>query len=292
MAGLVKKFLASASVVAGMSAVFGAPAMAASITSATVTGPNVVYSDDGTGDLDPNLPGVDLTYILQNANYGNVELSGQLGDPNAVDMMTATELEVLFDDGSDVTFRSMTWNDWTGDLNGDGSDYDFFYQWLNDGIANEDSGLGDVYSAAYNYNLSIGDPNALNKAYTQTANAAFSELQRISDPNVAIVQKKGNGDIFFQLAGHRGHSSGFNFSEVVAVEVDNVFQGYYYKFGVADELATVFDDDSEGSHEGLYNFTITSGGGILSESIPEPSTLLGLMAVGGLVAVTKRKSQK
>ncbi|NEP05972.1 MAG: PEP-CTERM sorting domain-containing protein, partial [Okeania sp. SIO4D6] len=49
---------------------------------------------------------------------------------------------------------------------------------------------------------------------------------------------------------------------------------------------------AEGSHEGLYNFEITSAGGILSESVPEPSSLLGLMTIGGLVAATKHKSQK
>ncbi|NES71145.1 MAG: PEP-CTERM sorting domain-containing protein, partial [Okeania sp. SIO2D1] len=80
--------------------------------------------------------------------------------------------------------------------------------------------------------------------------------------------------------------------EVVAVESDGLLLGYAYEFGGPDKLATVFDDDREESHEGLYDFTITSGGDILSESIPEPSTLLGLMAIGGLVAATKRKSQK
>jgi hypothetical protein len=284
MAGLVKKFLASASVVAGMSAVFGAPAMAASITSATVTGPSVVYSDDGTGDLDPNLPGVELTDILQNANYGNVELSGQLGSPYVVDLMNPTTLEVLFDDGSDVTFRSMTFADWTADLDGDGNYYDFFLQWYNEGILTAGSGLEVFGSSQGAYEAGF--------AYFTGQDGVYPELGRFSDPNVATVQKKGNGDIFFQLAGHKDHSSGFAFSEVVAVERDGLLLGYAYEFGGPDKLAKVFDDDSEGSHQGLYDFTITSGGGILSEDVPEPSTVLGLMAIGGLVAATKRKSQK
>ncbi|WP_371357577.1 PEP-CTERM sorting domain-containing protein, partial [Hydrocoleum sp. CS-953] len=68
--------------------------------------------------------------------------------------------------------------------------------------------------------------------------------------------------------------------------------GYAYEFGGPDELATVYDDDKEGSHQGLYDFTITSGGDILAEDVPEPSTVLGLVAIGGLVAATKRKSAK
>ncbi|WP_371357575.1 NF038130 family PEP-CTERM protein, partial [Hydrocoleum sp. CS-953] len=185
MAGLVKKFLASASVVAGMSAVFGTPAMAASITSATVTGPNVVYSDDGTGDLDPNLPGVDLTYILQNANYGNVELSGQLGDPNAVDMMTATELEILFNDGSDVTFRSMTWGDWFGAATKDGYGYtSFFHQWYNEGISTVGSGLEAFGTSQQMYNMGWEFFTGSN-----LLNGGTPQVMRISDPNVATVQK-------------------------------------------------------------------------------------------------------
>ncbi|NET43717.1 NF038130 family PEP-CTERM protein [Okeania sp. SIO2B3] len=281
MAGLVKKFLASASVVAGMSAVFGAPALAVSITSATVTGDHVIYGYDPVqGDLDP---GVGTALEALNGP-GNVELSGQLGSPYVVDLMNPTTLEVLFDDGSDVTFRSMTWNDWTADLNGDGSGYDFFLQWYNEGISTAGSGLEDFGSSQGAYEAGF--------AFFTGQGGEYPEVGRFSDPNVATVQKKGNGDISFQLAGHNNHSSGFNFSEVVAVERDGLLLGYVYKFGGPDELATVFDDDPEGSHEGLYNFTITSGGGILSESIPEPSTLLGLMAVGGLVAATKRKSQK
>ncbi|NEP08331.1 MAG: PEP-CTERM sorting domain-containing protein, partial [Okeania sp. SIO4D6] len=54
-------------------------------------------------------------------------------------------------------------------------------------------------------------------------------------------------------------------------------QGLWRKF-------QCFCRNAEGSHEGLYNFEITSAGGILSESVPEPSSLLGLMTIGGLVA--------
>lgn len=283
MAGLVKKFLASASVVAGMSAVFGAPAMAASITNATVTGPNVVYSDDGTGDLDPNLPGVDLTYILQNANYGNVELSGQLGSPYAVDMVNPTTLEVLFDDNSEVTFRSMTWDDWFGAATKEGYN-SFFHQWYNEGILTTGSGLeGFGYDQdSYNYGWNLLTSDIYGTEYN---------VSRFSDANVASVSRNDDDSVFIQLAGHNNHSSGFNFSEVVVAEVDGA-EYILYKFGGPDELATVFDDDSEGSHEGLYNFKITLAGDVLSESVPEPSTLLGLMAIGGLVAATKRKSQK
>ncbi|NEP77835.1 MAG: PEP-CTERM sorting domain-containing protein, partial [Okeania sp. SIO3B3] len=82
MAGLVKKFLAGASVIAGMSAVFGAPAMAATFT--TVGGDIILREQVGTsfqitGDLtkldsilqgDSSNPGDYIELGTKNAKFG------------------------------------------------------------------------------------------------------------------------------------------------------------------------------------------------------------------------------
>ncbi|NEO53988.1 MAG: PEP-CTERM sorting domain-containing protein [Okeania sp. SIO3B5] len=271
MTVLVKKFLAGASIVAGMSAVLGAPAMAVSLTGATVTGDHVIYGyDQVQGDLDP---GVGTALEALNG-YGNVELSGQLGNSGAVSVLNPTTLEVLFDDGSDVTFRSFTRDDW-GKYGAD---------WFNEAWNDSTSGFQNYINATF---------GVTNYFQALTGFTLQKGYQQFSDPNVASVSKDDEGNLFFTLAGHNNHSSGVNLSELIIAEV-NGKEHFLYKIGGPDRLATVFDDDSERSHEGLYDFEIKpgSGSGILGESIPEPSTVLGLMAIGGLLAATKRKSQK
>ncbi|NJK28281.1 MAG: PEP-CTERM sorting domain-containing protein [Coleofasciculaceae cyanobacterium SM2_3_26] len=109
--------------------------------------------------------------------------------------------------------------------------------------------------------------------------------QRFSDPNVTAISKDASGNVNFSLAGHFEHSTGFKLSEVVKVTY-NGETNLFYGFGDAVASGVVSKDDGV-SHSGLYNFTIP---GEETASVPEPASLLGLVAVGGLMAA-KRKFQ-
>ncbi|NEO27941.1 MAG: PEP-CTERM sorting domain-containing protein, partial [Kamptonema sp. SIO4C4] len=73
-------------------------------------------------------------------------------------------------------------------------------------------------------------------------------------------------------------------SEIAKVTVNGQTQ-YAYSFSAED---TGFVDDDGSSHSGRY--TISLKGTPESESVPEPSVLLGLAAFGGLFAASKRKN--
>ena len=63
---------------------------------------------------------------------------------------------------------------------------------------------------------------------------------------------------------------------------------YAYSFGENSELSGVVDVGDGISHARNFNFTV---GEKTVTGVPEPGTILGLVAVGGMFAAAKRKSQ-
>ena len=118
MARLLNKFLASASVVAGLSGVFGAPAMAATMKNATVNGAHLIYgiNEDGNTDHETGISAFDAL----NTDGANVELSGTRDHNKAVDTNNATTLTTEFNDGSRLVFSSLTQDMWFGSASKEG----------------------------------------------------------------------------------------------------------------------------------------------------------------------------
>lgn len=289
MLGLTKKFLISTSVIAGMSAVVGAPAMAANLTGAAMTGQGLIYGyNEETGYTDHEMGATELEALM---SPGNVELSGTRANPNAVDMTNATTLTTSFDDGTEYIFSSLTKDVWTGSATKDGYNT-FAQQWFFEAWDSEESGFAD-WTVTEAKNMGI-------PSFMVTKESAFTMFmqqegyKRFSDPNIEYVNKdKDGGNLFFDLAGHLDHSSGLKMSEVVMLEYDGGTD-IFYAFGDA-EASGVHNNDTEKSHSGIYSFQTEVGGGISPEKperVPEPSTMLGLMAIGGLFAASKRNSQK
>ncbi|MDY7004526.1 MAG: NF038130 family PEP-CTERM protein [Cyanobacteriota bacterium] len=296
MAGIFNKF-AIATSVASMTALVGTPALAASLAGPTVNGQHLTYDSDGT-----------TTFLVDNnaANWGaalsgdgNIELAGQGGTPNAVGFGEFDSFDVIMGgsgyvnqsattltgtlDGTKYTFSSLTYDDWYG---GPIDGYsNFAEKWMTE--AWNDTSTGVQNSFASNGAADV-DAALLGIAATD-----YSFFRRFSDPNIAYVNNDG-GSFNFGLAAHLNHGSGLKLSEVVKVTIgegDDAVTELFYGLGQAD-ASGVYEEGDGVSHSGLYNFNIVEGGGVLSEDVPEPSTLLGLMAIGGLVAATKRKSQK
>ena len=91
------------------------------------------------------------------------------------------------------------------------------------------------------------------------------------------------GMVMNELSGAMGGNP-LQVSEVAKVTIDGVVN-YAYSFSATD---TGYVDSDGSSHSGLYSWTLA---GEPIQSVPEPSTMLGLMAVGGLVTLSKRKSR-
>ncbi|MDY6802744.1 MAG: NF038130 family PEP-CTERM protein [Cyanobacteriota bacterium] len=292
MSRLIKKFAISASVAAGMTALTGLPALAASlgVDSDSVTGQHLTYCSDGT-----------TTFLCDNnaANWeaalsedGNIELAGQGSSADAsgfgefgFDLTTltpgyinqsATKLSGTLG-GTAIAFSSLTYDDWYG---GPVDGYsNFAEKWMTEAWNDTSTGVQNAF-------VSNGAAD-VNAALLGVAATDYSFFRRISDPNVAYVNNDG-GALNFALAGHYDHESGFKFSEVVKLTIgegDDAITKFLYDFGQAEESG-VYEESDGVSHTGIYRFTE-------KVDVPEPSTLLGLMAVGGALAIGKgKKSNK
>ena len=267
MARLLKKLLASASVIAGMSGVFGAPAMAATMTTANVNGPHLIYGINTDGNTD-HTTGISALEAL-NTHGANVELSGTRAHNRAVDMKNATTLTTEFNDGSTLVFSSLTNDIWLGSATKKGYD-SFLQQWFYEAWESSESGLASWLS-------NVPAPGMTDKVIAFNIFKDNNMYERFSDPNVESVTKNGDS-VSFDLSGHLNYEDNYGWlkiSEVVMVN-DKIF----YAFGDAVRSG-VRDVDEQGSHDGIYTF-----------QIPEPSAVLGIIAIGGMVAATKRRAQK
>ena len=277
MSGLLHKTLLSTSAV-GISLLATAPAFGAGLTGATLNGGSyLLYEQQGTTSTVLN-NNADLATLLQgdiNGPGGNIELSGMLGNANAASTSQATTLSGFLN-GEAISVSSLTGNDWLTSYGGYNS---FAEKWFSEAWNHADTGLQSWFA----------DKGATNY------NSAFSAFlfgggyARFSDPNVNYVNQNSNGDISIGLAGHLNHDSGLQLSEVVKV---NYGGETHFLYGLGQALASgLVNDQGEGadgvSHTGLYNLTIP---GEPSTDIPEPSTMLGLLAIGGLFGLTKRNN--
>lgn len=314
MLKIIKGIAIGASVVAGVSAI-SAPAFAMTFFSAT--GDITVFQDSNgitqqiyTGDA-ADYPGtVALETILSGtstASGGNVELQNNTDNLTLQQFAIAptASLNAAFDDGSSINFMSLTGSDWfdsslpvpTFGAN------DFANEWFN--------ALLDVHGATID---NLAQKTGL-ATLAQINGISVNELifnqmvennvfQRFSDPNIAYVEKD-NGLVTFGLAGHQSAGNFFDdndpleplfslltASEVVKVSYNGAAPVYAYSFYEPFDSGVVNKDRF--SHNGTFEFTVDENNEVTPRraTVPEPSAMLGLMAVGGLLTVCKRKSRK
>ncbi|MGD1809125.1 NF038130 family PEP-CTERM protein [Dapis sp. BLCC M126] len=369
MAGIVKKFLASASVVVGMSAVFSAPAMAAKFN---VSGTD--YDVFGTYDYDTyryyNIDGQydgygwgidDTTYKLSQTEINNL---GGINSVNVIDQILAgnssapganIELGASSEDGNsgivELSFQSNNGQtvkisndiEWTDDLSRNW--FSGIWEQVQEAtIESKKEAFAESYAMRfvestsepmYDYYKMDGEQffdnnyRALYENYERglssilglSSDAAFDALTSWnymddilgmgSDPNISYISEDAVNltvglaghynladRVSEELAGQRGILAylleGVQASEVFALQIDGV-EGTDYFWSNSATYSGLKNVEDRFSHNGNYEVSINKedfGGGVLSEDVPEPSTVLGLMAIGGLVAATKRKSQK
>lgn len=289
----IKRIAIGASMVVGASAIATAPAMAGSLTGATIGGsaPSdyYVYDVSGSQTVKVNSPtAADIQNVLggnASSPTGNVELRAS-SELSGFDFTKNTTLTGNLG-GKSITLSSLTASDWFGaSLNTAYGATNLANKWFNDFITKAGYGgfVGSGFAAGmYNSFLGMGG------------------FQASSDPNISYVNQDDNtGLVSIGLAGHydlkAAYASnpkygafaaflpnGFQASEVVKYTYDGKTD-YLYSFFATDSKLVAADDGK--SHTGNYEVSFQGA------KVPEPSTMLGLMAVGGLFAATKRKSQK
>ncbi|NEO21899.1 MAG: PEP-CTERM sorting domain-containing protein [Moorea sp. SIO4A1] len=283
------KMWLGASILAGMSAIATTPAVAGSLTGATLIGSDYlkIASDGMYTQIDDT---ASLSTILQGDASdpgGNVELFASSETLSLSDFVTHTEVTSLTGQigGKDITLSSLTFADWFTDVGG--------------GIRLAQKWFSDALTA--NGLVSLIGSGLDNLLYGQFL--ANGGLQRFSDPNISYVnQDDTTGQITIGLAGHFNARdmlaeiitpafAGFlppsiQASEMVKVEYDGKTQ-YLYGFEATDSGLVSLDDNNDYTYSHTGNYQLAFGGSLpphLSnpQDVPESSTVLGLIALGGL----------
>lgn len=321
MKNAVQSLLIGASLALGWGTSITAPAFAGTLTGASVSGTHLTYGVVGSNTV--KVANTATNWQTSLDGLGNIELGGNTSNPNTADFTNAITLtgEV---DGFDVVISSLTASDWFGAGNTTtsyGND-DLANLWFDAAFAAygiTDIGIQEaVGAAAYqktwsltkNVTLSQAAANQAMTTAPTTANLfnrflTSGGFERFSDPNVQSVASNAQGGLDIVLAGHYDATpqlfSYLNSTElavmakliggpVQASELVKVsYKGEsYYQFGFSASKSGVVDPLDKVSHTG--NYTLTQTVPIETETVPEPSLLLGLVAVGGAIASTKRKS--
>lgn len=263
-----------------------APAFAASLTNPTLGGANDVILYDANGTNTFVNPNASLTSILTgNASSpgGNVELFARSEQPGT-NFNTPTTLSGTLN-GKAITLSSLTADDW--DV--------FGVQWFGQFLTTSLNAQGQAARAM------VGDT----AIYNQFVRAGGRQV--FSDPNLSYVnQDDTTGEVSIGLAGHFNAyqqvasripslspllRQDFQASEIVKVLYDDAPAQYLWSFSATKSGLTELGDGV--SHSGNYEVSFQ---GTLPEnppvSVPEPATVLGLVAMGGLLAASKGKGRE
>jgi hypothetical protein len=296
MAGLFKNFLVGASVAAGMSTLGMAPAFAGNLTNVSVSGQHLTYLYNGTQTYLAGNNQANLEAAL-GSDAGNIELAGQTTSADAAGFgtrqgltyknQTPTTLTGWLDNVK-YTFSSLTYDDWfkSGAIGGYST---LAEKWFSEAWNETSTGLKGFVGTTTGVNTDA--LSASSAWFALKASGKHIDLfRRISDANISGVYSK-NGDWYTELIGHLDHGTGLKFSEVVKVTVgEGTSAVTKYLYGLGPAIATGTTEASDNvSHNGKYVF---KNGEHITASVPEPSTMLGLMAVGSLLMASKRKSEK
>jgi hypothetical protein len=261
-------FLATSAL--GLVSLFAGSAQAASVTGASVSdaSDSLVYCADATNTFVCNADPASVLTGDASSPTGNVELRSSSDSTFGAPVT----LDVTLDNGTQVQLSSVNATDWAV----------FGQKWFAQ-LLNKYTYLSGVSETA----------NPYYSALTNTQKARFS------DPNISYVnQDDETGKIKIGLAGHLDAREmivaalGPALSKLVkpgAVQISEIVK--YTHDGVTDYLWS-FDATASGlvesgdkvSHSGNYEVAFRP-----TESVPEPASVLGLMAVGSLIASRKRK---
>lgn len=320
MAALLKKLLIGTSVAVGMSVAGMAPAFAGGLTNAKITGSDYILYDVSGSQTVKTTDDTKLQSILggnELSPTGNVELfasseksplsPGASATPaqrftalnNFLGFTGSTVLSGQIG-GKDISLSSMTAADWFGGSLVASTRNALALATNNTARSSAINGLYNTSNFATQW---FGETlSKYGMASNQTLFNTFllaGGFQRFSDPNISYVnQDDKTGKISIGLAGHydaatllglpSNPNKPIQASEVVKYSYNGGGStGFLYSHSAKNSKLTAADDGR--SHSGNYEVSLA---GVAPAAVPEPSTMLGLMAVGGLFGLAKRNSSK
>ncbi|MDJ0556264.1 MAG: NF038130 family PEP-CTERM protein [Microcoleaceae cyanobacterium MO_207.B10] len=309
MLGLTKKFLISTSVVAGMSAVVGAPVMAAGFRT---SGNNLIYQQVGNQTIVNGDNSLD--FLSDMSDMGNIEVGNVDAEFGPVGSIEGTF------SGKTFTARNATAADWftttSGVLDNSFGAENLANEWwggLYQEVETNKSSYLTLFTTAggteedlYNIFLSQGGFERASDANITYMNANGKDMEFWTLGHYDMDQKYGDA-IENAMVGYVTQKMPFLNTLAVQNAVDGILTDIQasemlivddgsntynlYSFLAEESEVTAADDGV--SHSGLYKHSIT---GVISpeepKKVPEPSAMLGLMAVGSLLAASKSNSQK
>lgn len=260
--------------------IFTAPAMAASLTNPTIGGAGDVWFYDYSGGQTFRNDSASLDSLLQgdaSNPMGNVELfptSETAGFSGGVTSLSGTL------NGTKITLESLTAADW--DVFGQR----WFTEFLNESL-----------NPTGQYVRSQTNDSSL---YAQFVANGGREV--FSDPNISYVnQDDTTGEVRIGLAGHFNAHDRITTaipmlegrlnpivqaSEIVKVTYGEGLAQYFWSFSAT---ASGITEKSDGvSHSGNYEVSF-QGDLPPAQAVPEPASVVSLIALGGLAVAAKRK---
>lgn len=325
MSSIMKKLLIGASVVASVNVLASTAASAF-----TVSGTDYLLYDANSTSTFLN-PNANINSILagnSSSPGGNIELYASSEKVNLASFLQSKDVTSVQGTvaGKSLTLSSLTATDWFGSsLNTAYGATNFANQWFNEfyiqaGLNTQETGLRGAIAdtiiantpnmsaaqklATKNYWNSVATSNQVRGfVYNTYLSDQVQGFQRSSDPNISYVTTSGS-DLLIGLAGHYDAKAyyapilgtyanfiknGFQVSEVVKVNYGGIEKLLYSFSATETNLKEVGDGKS---HSGNYEVKLA---GVVPPpppaSVPEPSVVLGLFGLGGLLAA-KRKQQQ
>ncbi|AFY45341.1 NF038130 family PEP-CTERM protein [Nostoc sp. PCC 7107] len=325
MKRIFQTLVIGASMAVGVSAIASNPAQAGSLTNAIITGNDYIkYSATNTNTIaDAN---ADLATILtgdSSSPTGNVELfasseKSPLSPTSAATTYTAlksfldyTQVTTLSGEinGKQISLSSLTASDWFGGATSSVSTSISSALGISNSLARL-AALNTAISGLYNpSNLATQWFSSTLSTYGMTANQTlFNQFllaggfQRFSDPNISYVnQNDTTGEIKIGLAGHYDAAAllGLTPNPQKPIQVSELVKVSYnggpdqIRYSYEATASGLVSNDGTKSHNGNYEVSLQ---GIpvpipAPTSVPEPSVVLGMLGVAGIVA-TQRKLKK
>ena len=293
MAASLKKLLIGTSVAVGMSAVASLPAKAASFD----------FNNSETN------------YATYTHNSNNLWIQGNeaaaisaLTDGN---LQTNVELNYTNETNSSSVGFTATAGNYTAKVSSvTTTEFNAFQgEWLN-GLLNTYQPLKNVWNSssvflqnaaltAFKSSVGFGDPNIAEFSLDSTGAMSMKTLGFLDlKPRVnylidtAVNQLNPMAKAFLapqvnSFKAALGQIDQLQISEITKVELNGVSE-YVYSFNAENSGFVALDDVAGKSYSGVYSWSKAG----TPAAVPEPSTILGLMAVGGLFGAAKRNANK
>lgn len=293
MAASLKKLLIGTSVAVGMSAVASLPAKAASF------------------DFDNS----ETNYATYTHNSNNLWIQGNeaaaisaLTDGN---LQTNVELNYTNETNSSSVGFTATAGNYTAKVSSvTTTEFNAFQgEWLN-GLLNAYQPLKNVWNSssvfvqnaaltAFKSSVGFGDPNIAEFSLDSTGAMSMKTLgfldlkprvNYLIDTAVNQLNPIAKALLAPQVNTFKaalGQIDKLQISEITKVELNGVSE-YVYSFNAENSGFVALDDVAGKSYSGVYSWSKAG----TPAAVPEPSTILGLMAVGGLFGAAKRNANK